>query len=262
MQNNQTKQTNSFRALHFNTQTLLLINVWDAASAAIMAHYGATAIATSSASLAWSNGYADGGQLPIPLFLQSIQNILRVINLPLTVDIEDGFSDSPQLVAQLVTDLVDMGVSGINIEDGNFTPSVLSEKLQAIRNRLGKTPLFINARTDVYLQALVDEDSRMGETIQRAHHYLASGADGIFVPGLVNSHEISQIAQSIQAPLNIMLSSEQGCVAHFIDAGAKRISLGPSSFLTAYDSLLTKNHFDSKVKAKAELTYQAMNDLF
>jgi len=253
---------NSFKNLHTNHQALVLNNIWDAASAAIVENEGALALATSSASVAWSNGYADGGQLPVPLLLQSIKKILRVINLPLSVDIEDGYSQSPQKVAQLVADLVELGVVGINIEDGSHSASLLIEKIQAIKQHLGETSVFINARTDVYLQALVHEDLRLNETIKRAKQYLASGADGIFVPGMINTNDISQVAQSIQAPLNIMVSSEQDCFAEFVDAGANRISLGPNTFITAYASLLKINQYDSKAKIETDLTYEALNGLF
>ena len=118
-----------FRNLHSNKRALILINSWDAASAALVQAAGSDALATSSASLAWANGYADGSVLPRDVLLSAINRILRVSKIPLSVDIEDGYSQSPDEVADFVVHLAKLGVAGVNIEDGQDSPELLVEKI-------------------------------------------------------------------------------------------------------------------------------------
>ncbi|MEO7886490.1 MAG: isocitrate lyase/phosphoenolpyruvate mutase family protein, partial [Polaromonas sp.] len=133
---------------------LLLPNAWDAASVKIFEASGAKAVATSSASLAWACGYADGGALPPDELLDAVARITRVLKVPLTVDMEDGYSQDPAEVGRLAAELVDVCAVGINLEDGSDAPALLADKIRAIRSALKGKPLFINARTDVYLRKL------------------------------------------------------------------------------------------------------------
>src|ERR1700730_9807012 len=144
-----------FRRLH-SGGLLLLPNAWDAGSARLIESCGAQAIATTSAGLAWAAGYADGGDLPPEVLLGAVRAIARVIRVPLTVDIEGGYSDRPEAVAGLVTAIVNAGAVGINIEDGADSPEFLSDKMVAVRRCAAgfAAKLFINVRTDVYLRAL------------------------------------------------------------------------------------------------------------
>ena len=125
----QIRQTTEFHALHNSRQPLLLVNCWDAGSAAVIQSQGAAALATSSAALAWANGYPDGDALPREVLLQSMRAIMRVAKVPVTVDIESGYSDSPQRVAQLVTELAALGVVGVNLEDGAGSVNHLIDKI-------------------------------------------------------------------------------------------------------------------------------------
>lgn len=140
----------TFRALHQQDPLLVLPTAWDAASAALWQRAGAAAVGTSSAALAWSCGYADGGALPEHL-LQRVAEIAAAVSVPLNVDLEDGYSRDPDAVARLVERIAALGVAGINLEDGGNPPPLLVAKLDAIRDRLGERRMFINARTDVYL---------------------------------------------------------------------------------------------------------------
>src|ERR1700677_3731432 len=110
--------TQRFRNLHQGPGILLLPNAWDAVSARLIESLGAKAIATTSAGLAWSRGYPDGNALPIDQLIAATRDIARVIRGPLTVDIEAGYSADPRAVAELVVRILDIGVVGINIEDG------------------------------------------------------------------------------------------------------------------------------------------------
>lgn len=114
--------TAAFRRLHHNDSPLLLPNAWDAASAGLFQHAGATAIATTSAGMAWGLGYQDGRSLPVSEVVATAARIVRVLKVPLSVDIENGYSEDPHAVAQLAQRLADIGVAGINIEDGPDDP--------------------------------------------------------------------------------------------------------------------------------------------
>src|SRR5690606_12744441 len=114
-----------FVALHDTDVPLLLPNAWDAASARLWQEAGATAIATTSAAVAWALGYADGGKLPRGELLASLRGSLRVVSVPVTVDIEDGYGDDPHAVADLARAVAGAGAVVVNIEDGGGPPALL-----------------------------------------------------------------------------------------------------------------------------------------
>src|SRR3546814_470677 len=122
-----------FVTLHDTDIPLLLPNAWDAASARLWQEAGATAVATTSAAVAWALGHADGGRLPCEELLGSLHGILRVVSVPVTVDIEDGYSDDPLAVADLARAIAAAGAVGVNIEDGGGAPALLVDKIRAIR---------------------------------------------------------------------------------------------------------------------------------
>src|ERR1700683_1449426 len=146
----------SFRDLHQPPALLVLPNAWDAGSARLIESLGAKAIATTSAGVAWARGYPDGNALPTEELLSAAREIRRVIRVPLSVDVEAGYSDDPRSVARLTARLLAGGASGINIEDGADPPELLCRKIKAVRKQAvgAKADLFINVRTDVYLRGL------------------------------------------------------------------------------------------------------------
>ncbi|WP_444934713.1 isocitrate lyase/PEP mutase family protein [Microbulbifer sp. JTAC008] len=228
---------NTFTKLHQTDAPLILPNAWDAASALICQNTGAQAVGTSSAAVAWSLGYADGGALPVEEHLNAIARIARVTSLPLTVDIEDGYSQNPEQVAELACKMVALGVAGINIEDGNDAPESLGEKIGAIRQALNGRPLFINARTDVYLNALASGEQAINMCIERLELYKSAGADCGFVPGLSSVEEARSLAADINLPINIMLLPGIAPISEFFAAGIKRFSTGPALFQSVYGHL-------------------------
>lgn len=130
-----------FTQLHHNSKPFMLVNVWDASSLVLAQRQGAEAVATSSAALGWALGYPDGSALPVFELLAAVKRLLRVSKVPLSIDIEQGYSSDPQHVAELVVQLADMGIAGINLEDGNDLPELLAKKISAIRLLLGEKPL-------------------------------------------------------------------------------------------------------------------------
>ena len=114
----QIERAQAFRRLHDRSRILLLPNAWDAGSARLFARRGFAAIATTSGGMAWSLGYADGEQAPLTDVLAAIARITRVVDLPVTVDIEGGYGKTPADVAATVREVIAAGAVGINLEDG------------------------------------------------------------------------------------------------------------------------------------------------
>jgi len=227
-----------FRALH--TQGLLrLANAWDAGTARLIEHLGAPAVATTSAGLAWAQGYPDGDKLDLDALLHAVAGIARVITVPLTVDAEGGYSDDPAAVAATVLRVVQAGAAGINLEDGAGEPALLAAKIRAIREACAAqgTDVFINARTDVYLRGLAAEDKRVDETLARAALYRDAGTDGLFVPGLVDTDAIRAIAAGSGLPLNVMLRPQLQDLAALEGLGVRRISTGSALAESMYGRL-------------------------
>jgi 2-methylisocitrate lyase-like PEP mutase family enzyme len=216
-----------FRDLH-QGGLLILPNAWDAGSARLMENLGAKAVATTSAGVAWSHGYPDGDRLPVQLLLATVTDIARVIDVPLSVDVEGGYSDDPARVGEVVAAVIEAGGVGINIEDGSGAPDVLCAKIErakAAGARLG-VDLFVNARTDVYLSGLAPEGRRVEESLARAERYRTAGADGVFVPGLTDADEIQAITSAVQLPLNVLARPGLPPAAVLGALGVRRLSAG------------------------------------
>ena len=224
-----------FRDLHHGPALFVLPNAWDAASAAVVRHAGASAVATTSAGVAWSCGWPDGDRLPADEMLAAVRRIVGAIDVPLTVDAEEGCSDDPAEVAAFVAALADAGVAGINIEDGTKPPELLAEKLRAIRAALGTRDLYINARTDVFLRGMASGDAGVEEVLRRGALYREAGADGFFVPGIKVIDEVRRVAAgAAPMPLNVMLVPGLPSREALFEAGARRLSAGIALSLEAY----------------------------
>ena len=228
-----------FHALHAGPDVLVLPNAWDAASAALMQDAGAKAVATSSAAVAWSRGYADGDYLPVPVLLDVIAGMARGLSVPLSADIEGGFTDDLETLTRTVTAVIGAGAVGINLEDGSRDTDLHARKIEAAREagvRSG-VELFINARTDVYLKGLAEGEAALAETLRRAKLYAEAGASGIFVPGPIDETLIGQLAGGISLPLNIMGRPGAPKAARLAGLGVRRLSAATGPFRAAYGVL-------------------------
>ena len=194
-----------FHGLHADG-LLRLPNAWDAGTARLARDAGARAVATSSAAVAWAHGWPDGDALPIELLLQTVRAIAGAVDVPVTVDIEGGYSDDPARVGELVSAAIDAGGVGINIEDGAADPALLCAKIAAARAAAkGRgVDLFINARTDVFLRGLAPAGERAAEVARREALYRAAGASGIFAPGIADDADIAAVVAAVRLPLNVM----------------------------------------------------------
>ena len=258
-----------FRSLHAEGRILVLANAWDAASARLSEEAGAEAVATSSASLAWAHGYADGEMVPGSVLLGAIAEILRVVSVPVTVDSEAGYSSEPGAVADYAARLTEMGVAGINIEDGRSPPDLLARKIAAIKDRAVRmgADLFVNARTDVYLLGLTAPERALEETLARCRHYADAGADGLFVPFIRDAETIGTIASAVSRPLNVLAVSGVPPVAELKALGVRRVSTGAGPGRAAYGAakraltiVLADGRYDAMLQSAADCPN--FNDLF
>jgi len=235
----QKTKAEAFGALHAGPDILVLPNAWDAASAAIMEDAGAKAVATSSAAVAWAHGYPDGDTLPLAKLLSTIETVARVVKVPVTADIEGGYTDDLGQLRETIKAVIGAGAVGINLEDGRRDPGLHARKIDAAREAAAAAgvPLFINARIDVYLKGLAEGEAAYTDTVARAAQYTAAGASGIFVPGPSDSELIGRLAKAIALPLNIMLMPKLAPAAQLQALGVRRVSSGGTPFASAYTSL-------------------------
>lgn len=227
-----TAPAEAFRRLHHGPAPLLLPNAWDVASALALAADGHPAIGTTSLGVAAAAGRADAAGATRAETV-ALAGALAGRGILLTVDVESGFSDDPDAVADLVVELADAGAVGVNIEDGRpdgtLAPvEVLAAKVAAVRAR---TPaVFVNARTDAFWLP-GSTDRPLEEALRRAAVYLDAGADGIFVPGALTDAATRSLADGVAAPLNVLAGRHT--VAELAGTGVRRISTGSLLYRTA-----------------------------
>lgn len=223
----------TFHRLH--EELLILPNAWDAASARIVQDAGAKAIATSSAAVAWAQGYADGHHFPVANLIAVVEAIARAVTTPITCDAEGGYSDDLKEAADNVGKLIDAGAVGVNLEDGKQPHELHLRKIEAIRAVAEKKGinLYINARTDVILKQLVPAEQAVEETLRRAAAIERAGGSGLFVPGIAEAAQISAIVQGTKLPLNIMARPGAPSAAELRELGVRRLSAAAGVFHAA-----------------------------
>ena len=240
----QTKKAKQFAALHVKGTPVILYNAWDAGSAKTIVDAGATAIATSSWSVATAQGYEDGEDLPLPLAEQIVERIAAAVDVPVTVDFEGGYSDDDRKLASNISKLLDLGIIGINFEDrvvkgkGLYDVDRQAKRIAAIRHAAEHkgVPLFINARTDVFLGNGGDVD----EALERAKAYASAGASGFFIPGLTEADHIRRIAEEATLPVNVMVMEGVPSNDKLAKLGVARVSYGPIPYIEAMETLQKK----------------------
>ncbi|MBF8191547.1 isocitrate lyase/phosphoenolpyruvate mutase family protein [Nonomuraea sp. K274] len=231
------------RGLH--QDLLILPNAWDAASAAAVVHAGASAVATTSAGIAWAQGRADGHKLSRAEMVEAVRRICAVVDVPVTADIENGYGDDPDDVAGTVEQIIDAGAVGVNLEDSRspreplHTPGEQAARIHSARQaavRAGVPDLFINARTDVYFFQVGAVHDRNADVLARAAAYASAGADCLFVPGLLDPARLRELAGASPLPLNAMAVPGGPTVAQLAATGVRRVSVGAQLHLSAYAS--------------------------
>lgn len=239
-----TAQFETFVALHVPGNPLILFNAWDAGSAAAVARAGAPAIATGSWSVAAAHGYPDGEGLPIDLALANARRIIAAVDLPVSVDFEAGYAAEPNRLAENFSALAETGAIGANFEDGMVdgvgihSATEHASRIDIARKALGEQ-FFINARTDIFLRADTRSHNAMmvDDAIARGNAYAEAGANGFFVPGLVDLDLLARVCAASPLPVNAMSWPGAPSAADFARAGVARISHGPSPYRLAMRAL-------------------------
>ncbi|MFJ9693630.1 isocitrate lyase/phosphoenolpyruvate mutase family protein [Kitasatospora sp. NPDC101183] len=232
----QQEKARLLRELHRPGDPLVLANVWDAASARLVVAAGAKAVATASASVSWSLGSPDGGGADRDQVLARTAQIVRAVALPVTADIETGYADTPAGVGETVAALLATGAVGLNLEDAAFTPEQAAERIAAARAAADAAgvPAFVNGRTDVFLRGIGAPEGRLDEAVRRLRAYVEAGADGVFVPGVLDPAVVAALVEAVPAPLNVLAGPGSPSVAELAKLGVARISLGPGLAEVAY----------------------------
>jgi methylisocitrate lyase len=243
----QAYKVEQFRGYHIPGRPFVLFNVWDAGSAKAVAEAGAKAIATSSWSVAKANGFADGERIPLELAIDNLRRIVGATELPVTIDLEAGYGDTPDAVGETMKLVIETGAVGCNLEDSFPANGKLREtrdqchRIRRARQTADAAHLhfFLNARTDVFFQTPPGQhtDAMVAEAIDRARAYADVGADGLFAPGLVDITLIGRLAKESSLPLNIMVSDATPSVRMLAEHGVARVSHGPGPYLVAMKAL-------------------------
>lgn len=233
----------AFRALHVPREPIVLWNVWDAGSARAVARGGARALATGSWSVAAAHGQADGEQLPLDLAMANLARITAATELPVSVDLESGYGEGPADVARTISRAIEAGAVGCNLEDSVPATGALraveqaTGRVAAAREAAARAgvALFLNARTDVFFQAPPERHDRsmVDDAIERGAAYARAGADGLFVPGLVDPALIAEVVDRSPLPVNVMIAAGSPTRARLAELGVARISHGPGPYLAA-----------------------------
>lgn len=250
-------------ALHHTGKLLILPNIWDALGAILLESLEFSAVATASASIAFSNGYNDGEQLPFTDVLARLKQIASSVDVPVTADIESAYATTDSQLRNNINQLLDTGLVGINIEDTNTdTKAIYSLEEQCKRISIIKEvaqerdiPLFINARTDVllYEQFFKSEEEKFDEIVKRGLAYKAAGA-GCFYPILMKKEEdIKRLYDLIEFPINVLTFPGIPPLKTLEKIGVARVSLGPN-----YLKLALKTMRDMATKLK---DYDGLNEI-
>jgi 2-methylisocitrate lyase-like PEP mutase family enzyme len=230
-----------FKGLHAPGDPLVLFNIWDAGSAKAVASAGAKAIATGSYGVAEAQGFKDGEAFAIEDALRNLERIVSVTDLPVTLDFESGYGDTPTEVGASVARARDAGAAGINMEDRMPGETVLLPLAEAAERiaAAASNGLFVNARCDVYRGVKPEDygEQQIAAVLERAVAYARAGADGLFVPFLGDHPTITAICAASPLPVNVLWGPGRGTRADLAACGVARISYGHGPWAAAMDWL-------------------------
>lgn len=229
----QRERARQFTALHHGKELLVLPNAWDAGSAMIFEKQGFPAVATTSAGIAYALGRPDGQTISFSELLTVVRQMVSCLHVPLSVDFERGYGDTPQEVQERARDLLEAGAVGLNLEDGlsDGTLTPLPEQLEKIRaltalKRELDLEFVLNARTCAYWLHIGDEETMLQTALERGKAFAEAGADCVFVPGVMGKETVQALVQGIPAPVNIILNGKFHDFAELNALGVRRLSVG------------------------------------
>ncbi|QNL48198.1 isocitrate lyase/phosphoenolpyruvate mutase family protein [Olivibacter sp. SDN3] len=226
-------QVQSFSALHQSGKPLLIGNVWDVESAKRYQKLSFKALGTTSSGIARTLGYEDGENMSFEQLCFLVERIIKNIDIPLSVDMESGYGNTANEVADNMIKLYQLGVAGVNLEDsvvinGERTiidKTIFTEKLNQITTILAENNanLFINIRCDAYLLQL---NNPLDEAKTRIEAYALANINGIFLPCLTSLDDIRMLTTFTELPINLMCMPDLADFSTLKAAGVRRISMG------------------------------------
>jgi 2-methylisocitrate lyase-like PEP mutase family enzyme len=227
------RKAEQFRALHRKGDPVVLPTVWDAWSAELAANAGFAGLTVGSHPVADSVGRSDGEGMAFTELLGRVREITRVVDIPVSVDIESGYGLEP---TQLIEGLLDAGAVGFNIEDvvhreGDRLRGAQehAELIHALRKVAvaAEVPIVINARTDYLFRKLGPADDRLQVTIERMRLCADAGADVLYPLVVGDDDALRALAEALPLPINAVVAPERADRAHLAELGVGRISFGP-----------------------------------
>jgi 2-methylisocitrate lyase-like PEP mutase family enzyme len=240
----QTDKANQFRALHEAPDAFVIANVWDGGSARMMAGLGFKALATSSGASAGLLGRRDGRVTRDEAMAQA-RVICKATDLPVSADLEKGFGDAPEIVAETIRQAAEAGLVGCSIEDATGNPDAPIFELGHATERIAAAAaaralpfsFTLTGRSENFLRGRLDLD----DTIKRLKAYEAAGADALMAPGLPDLEAVRAVCAAVGKPFNFMvgIKGKSFTVAALAAAGVKRISLATSLYRAAMTGLLS-----------------------
>jgi len=239
---NQTEKGKFFRSLHERAGAFVIPNPWDKGTARLLAHLGFEALATTSAGYAFSVGKQDN-TIGRDEMLKHVSEIVSATNLPVSADLENGFGDDTDTVAETIRMAANAGLAGASIEDMTSHHTIYelehaTERIRAAAEIKRKLPFTftLTARAENYLVGRTD----LNDTIKRLQAYQEAGADVLYAPGLKTKEEIAELVRSVDRPINVVmgLQGAQLSVAELSEIGVKRISVGSALSRAALGAFL------------------------
>jgi 2-methylisocitrate lyase-like PEP mutase family enzyme len=241
-----TQKAERLRALHHGSRILVLPNIWDPGGARMLEWLGYPAVATASAAVAYSLGYDDRQQITLDAMLDVVGRVARAVQVPVTADMEWGYAEQPEDVAENMRRVLRAGAVGINLEDSIREGEVLfpielqCDRIRAVREmaRQEGVPFFINARTDVFWPVLPGTDAeKFDEAVRRAKAYLEAGGDCFYPILLGDLDTLKRLREAIQAPINVLAPTSRATLRELEDVGIARVSLGPAFMWAALTAM-------------------------
>ncbi len=240
----QAEKGSAFRALHARDRAFIIPNPWDAGTARLLAQLGFEALATTSAGYAFSAGQPDN-TIDREQMLAHLRTIASATSLPVSADLENGFGDDPETVAETIRLAAAAGVAGGSIEDMSRQPGrPIYERAHAVERiraaaeaaRSLSFAFTLTARAENYLAGRPD----LGDTIERLQAYQLAGADVLYAPGLTSKDDIAAIVSSVDRPVNVVMGLQgvQMSLAELSAIGVKRVSVGSALSRAALGAFL------------------------
>jgi 2-methylisocitrate lyase-like PEP mutase family enzyme len=268
----QAEKAAAFAALHKRDGTFIIPNPWDAGSAKLLANLGFEALATSSAGYAFSIGKADNA-VGREAMLEHAAQVAAATDLPVSIDLENGFGDAPEVVAETIRQAAATGAAGGSIEDSTgrkddplYDPALAIERIRAAVEVVRQLPFpfMLTARAENYLVGKPD----LADTIARLQAYQDAGADVLYAPGLTSKSDIATVVRAVDRPVNVLMGLQgvKLTVADLQEIGVKRVSVGSGlarcvlgAFLRAAREMREKGVFTF---AEDAVPFREINSMF